>query len=86
MAYYHAMLDEEEEARSSARLAATDKQNAEVFYVLAQTFCKLRDTNQSLYWLGKALAAGFSQTLVRDNPLFDHLKNNPEFQRLLKAN
>jgi len=86
MAYYHSMLGDEEEAQNGAKLASVDQQNPEILFVLAQTFCSLGDTNQTLEWMKKALDSGFPRAMVLDTPLFAHLRNNPEFLRLLKAN
>ncbi|MBN2320084.1 MAG: tetratricopeptide repeat protein [Acidobacteria bacterium] len=85
MAYYHAMLDEEEEARNSMKLAlVTDPQDPELLFNLAQTCCRLGDTDRTLDWMKKAMAAGLSGKTVRNTPLFDGLQNNREFQNLLQ--
>jgi hypothetical protein len=43
------------------------------------------DTAQTLAWLSKALAGGFSATIVRDTPNFDLLRSNPQFEALFKT-
>jgi serine/threonine-protein kinase len=84
MAYYHAMLNEESEARNSAKLAlAMDPQNPELLFNLALIFCRLGNIDQSLDWLKKAMAGGVSSEMVRNTPLFNSLRDNPEFQKLL---
>jgi serine/threonine protein kinase/Flp pilus assembly protein TadD len=87
MAYYHAMLDEEGEARNSAKLVvATDPKDPEILFNMALIYCRLGNAEQALDWLKKAVAAGWSITTVRDTPLFDSLNNNREFQNLLQDN
>ena len=87
MAYYHAMLNEEEQARRSATLTlALDQQSPEILCNLALTYCQMGDTDQALDWLGKAVEAGLSRANVRDTPLFDRLKSSAKFQKLLKDN
>ena len=85
MAYYHAMLDEKEAARNCMeQVLVEDPQDPELLFNLAQTCYRLGDTDQTLDWLNKAMAAGFSYETIRNTPLFDHLRNSQEFQNLLQ--
>jgi tetratricopeptide (TPR) repeat protein len=85
MAYYHAMLDEKEGARSCMKLTfVEDPHDAELLFNLAQTCYRLGDKDQSLDWLKKAMAAGLSYETIRSTPLFDHLRNSQGFQNMLK--
>lgn len=84
MAYYHAMLGEEEEARNCMELALVENpQDAELFFNLALTSCRLRDTDQALDWLKKATAAGTSYDTIKNTPLFDQLSGSQGFQNML---
>jgi len=38
---------------------------------------------KTLDFLTKAVAAGYSRTVLRDTPDFDHLKDDPQFRALL---
>ena len=42
------------------------------------------DTEQTLSFLEKAIAAGYPPSAIRDTPDFDHLRDNPRVQILLK--
>jgi serine/threonine-protein kinase len=84
MTYYHAMLDEEEAVRNCMQLAlAEDPQDPELFFNLAQSFCRLGDKDKALHWLKKAMAAGQPLETVKNTPLFDELRNSREFQGIL---
>lgn len=85
MAYYHAMLDEEEAAQSCMKLALVEHtRGPELLFNLAQTCCRLGDTDQALDWLKKAMAAGLSKETVQNTPLFDRLRNSQGFQGMLQ--
>jgi adenylate cyclase len=85
MAYYHAMLDEKEAARSCMKLTfVEDPQDVELLFNLAQTCYRLGDTEQTLDWLKKAMANGLSNETIRNTPFFDHLRNSQGFQNLLQ--
>jgi serine/threonine-protein kinase len=84
MAYYHAMLNERAEAQSCAKKAlAVASGDSEVLFNLALAYNRLGETNRTLEWLTKALAAGYSRATVRDTPLLDNLRSTPGFQKLL---
>ena len=87
MAYYHAMLDEKEAALNCMELALVeDPSDPELFFNLAQTCYRLGDTDKTLGWLKKGVAAGISNETVRNTPLFDQLRNRQGFQNLLYDN
>ncbi|MBN1831761.1 MAG: tetratricopeptide repeat protein [Deltaproteobacteria bacterium] len=84
MAYYHAMLDEKEAARDYIKLAIVElPRSPEFFFILAQTYYRLGDTDQTLDWLKKAMSAGLSKETVQNTPLFDPLQDSQEFQDML---
>jgi serine/threonine-protein kinase len=68
-------------ARQGLRLAPNDP---EMLFDAAQVYNQLGDVNSTLQGLAKALAAGYSPTIVRDSPSFDALRSNPSFQELLR--
>lgn len=81
---YHAMLEEESTARDqmarAIQAAATD---AEVLFRAAILNNHFGDAGKTLDFLNKAVAAGYSRTVIRDTPDFDHLKSDPRFRALL---
>jgi len=85
MAYYHAMLDEKEDAQKYMKLAlAQDPQDPELFFNLAQTCYRLGDKDQALDWLKKAMAIGLTEDTIQNTPLFDRLRKSEEYQRMLQ--
>jgi serine/threonine-protein kinase len=81
---YYALVDQEQQARESMvralEIAPTD---ADVLFRAAILYNHLRDTEKTLDFLGKSVAAGYSRNLIRDTPDFDHLKDDPRFRALL---
>jgi eukaryotic-like serine/threonine-protein kinase len=86
VATYYAMLQEKEKALSLIRKAlAIDPRDPTVCYGAGIAYNQFKNTNMALGWLAKAVASGFSTTLLRDTPLFDNLWSNQRFQDLLRA-
>lgn len=83
VAYCHAMLGERKPAfdylQRGLKLAPQD---SEMRFKAALIYNQFGDTAQTLSWLMKALAGGFSATIVRDTPNFDLLRSNPRFEAL----
>lgn len=81
---YYAMLDDEGHARerlgSAFAVTATDP---DVLFRAAILHNHFRDTDKTLEFLSKSVAAGYSRFIIRDTPDFDHLKNDPRFRALL---
>jgi eukaryotic-like serine/threonine-protein kinase len=85
MAYYHAMQNDPMKSQSCARRGlAVAPRDPELLYNLGLAYHQLGDLDQAFGWLAKALAAGYSRATVRDTPILDDLRPNPEFQELLK--
>ncbi|HEY6904375.1 MAG TPA: tetratricopeptide repeat protein, partial [Candidatus Acidoferrales bacterium] len=86
VAYCHAMLGERKPAfdylRRGLKLAPQD---SEMRFKAALIYNQFGDTAQALSWLMKALAGGFSSTIVRDTPNFDLLRSNPRFKALFQT-
>ena len=86
VAYCHAMLGERKPAldylQQGLKLAPRD---SEMRFKAALIYNQFGDTAQTLAWLSKALAGGFSATIARDTPNFDILQSNPEFEALVKT-
>ncbi|MBI1750425.1 MAG: tetratricopeptide repeat protein [Acidobacteria bacterium] len=85
LAFYHAMRGEKEAALNFLRRGFTAaSKGAGVQFKAALVYAQFRDTERTLEWLEKALAAGTSVPTVRDHPIFDFLRQDPRFQRLLQ--
>ena len=86
VAYCYAMLGERKPAldylQQGLKLAPQD---SEMRFKAALIYNQFGDTAQTLAWLSKALAGGFSATIVRDTPNFDTLRSNPRFEALFKT-
>jgi serine/threonine-protein kinase len=85
LAYYYAMLEQRQEALSTIQKAlALAPNDPELQYNAAQTHNKLGQINPALEWLEKALAAGISPAIVRDNPFLDNLDTDPRYLEILQ--
>jgi serine/threonine protein kinase/Tfp pilus assembly protein PilF len=85
LASYHSMLGHREQALSyldrSLQLGQGDK---ELLLNAAVVYNQLHETGPALEWLGKALAAGYSRSVVATGAPFDNLHDNPRYQALLQ--
>lgn len=81
---YHAMLDEESTAREQmARALDAAATDADVLFRAGILNNHFGDAEKTLDFLNKAVAAGYSRTVIRDTPDFDHLRNDSRFRVLL---
>jgi len=81
---YYAMLDQERQARDQlGRALEVASSDAEVLFRAAILHNHFGDTEKTLDFLNKAVAAGYSRTALRDTPDFDRLKDDPRFRALL---
>jgi eukaryotic-like serine/threonine-protein kinase len=80
---YYAMLDQEDQAREQlARALETAPADADVLFRAAILYNHFGDTEKTLDFLGKSVAAGYSRTVIRDTPDFDRLKDDRRFRAL----
>jgi tetratricopeptide (TPR) repeat protein len=81
---YYAMLDQDSQARAqitkALEIAPVD---ADVLFRAAILYNHFGDKEKTLEYLTKSVAAGYSRTVIRDTPDFDHLKNEPPLRKLL---
>ena len=83
---YYAMIDEEGLAKERIGKALENAPNdAEVLFRAAILYNHFRETDKTIDSLGKAVAAGYSRTAIRDTPDFDPLKDNPRFRALISS-
>jgi eukaryotic-like serine/threonine-protein kinase len=84
IAYYQAMLGNSGAARSyikdALRIAPN---NSDVLFNAALIANQSGNTQDSLNYLQKAVAAGCSRSLLRDTPNFDNLRGEAKFRNLL---
>ena len=81
---YYAMLDQEGQAREQlARALETAPMDADVLFRAAILYNHFGDTEKTLDFLGKSVAAGYSRTVIRDTPDFDRLKDDRRFRALI---
>ena len=84
---YYAMLDQEREAREQlARALETAPTNADVLFRAAILYNHFGDTEKTLDFLAKSIAAGYPRTVIRDTPDFDRLKDDRRYRALSATN
>jgi serine/threonine-protein kinase len=85
-AVYLAMLDQKDESLTSLQKAVSfSSQDPDVRFRAALVYNHFGDINRTREWLQNALAAGVPASLVRGTPDFDHLRDDPRFQALLRG-
>jgi tetratricopeptide (TPR) repeat protein len=81
---YYAMLDQEQQARETmARALEIAPADAEVLFRAAILYNHFGDTKNTLDFLTRSVASGYSRTVIRDTPDFNQLKNDAHFLTLL---
>ncbi|HEX6823863.1 MAG TPA: tetratricopeptide repeat protein [Candidatus Sulfotelmatobacter sp.] len=84
---YYAMLDQDSQARAqitkALEIAPAD---ADVLFRAAILYNHFGDKEKTLEYLTKSVAAGYSRTVIRDTPDFDHLKDESRLRNLLPEN
>jgi tetratricopeptide (TPR) repeat protein len=84
---YYAMLDQEPQAREQmARALEIAPVDADVLFRAAILYNHFGDTQKTLDFLTKSVAAGVSRTTIRDTPDFERLKDDRRFRVLLPGN
>jgi tetratricopeptide (TPR) repeat protein len=85
LASYNSMLGDRKQALSyldrSLQLGQGDK---ELLFNAAVVYNQLHETGPALEWLAKALAAGYSRSVVATGAPFDNLHDNPRYQALIQ--
>ncbi|HZP33504.1 MAG TPA: protein kinase [Candidatus Acidoferrales bacterium] len=86
LAVCHAMLAERPSALQYLRqgLKLSPRMDADMPFKAALVYNQFGDTRDALKWLEKAVMAGYSPTIVRDTPNFNHLHSNPDFEALVQ--
>ena len=82
---YHAMLGDQEQALEClGKALEMGPTNADLQFNAAVIHNQLADTRAALDWLEKSRASGMSSNWIRDNPVFDNLRDDERFQALLR--
>ena len=85
LASYHSMLGDRDQALSYLdRSLALGQNDKELLLNAAVVYNQLHETGPALEWLGKALAAGYSRSVVATGAPFDNLHDNPQYQALMR--
>ena len=85
VATYHAMLEDKMVATSDVQRALDLAPNdADVMFRAALVYNHFEDTERTLSFLEKAIATGYPASAIRDTPDFDHLRDNPRIQAMLR--
>jgi len=86
LAICYAMVGEKRAAIEYLRQGLQlDPSDSEMRFKAALVYNQFGNVNEALTWLEKAVASGYSRTIVRDTPIFAVLRSNPRFQELVRA-
>jgi len=81
---YYAMLGQNAQAQQHmARALEIAPADSDVLFRAAILYNHFGDTERTINFLSKSVSAGYSRTVIRDTPDFDHLKDNPRFRALI---
>ncbi|HWR34746.1 MAG TPA: protein kinase [Clostridia bacterium] len=86
MADYSAMTGERAKALKYLEQALQySKYDKETLFAAALIYNQLGETGPALEWLRKSMQAGYSVDTVKDSPSLGNLRNNPQFEELIKT-
>jgi tetratricopeptide (TPR) repeat protein/predicted Ser/Thr protein kinase len=86
LAKYFAMTDDRTNALAYlAQSVERSKSDKDTLFAAAVIYNHLGDKGPALEWLGKALRAGYSSEMARQEPDLDNLHGDPRFEDLLKS-
>jgi eukaryotic-like serine/threonine-protein kinase len=87
LASYWAMFGDRKRALNYLdRSLVGHEKDKELLFRAALVYNQLRETGTALEWLSKALAAGYSKSVVSKTPDLDNLHDNPRYQALMQQN
>jgi tetratricopeptide (TPR) repeat protein/tRNA A-37 threonylcarbamoyl transferase component Bud32 len=84
LARYWAMLGDRTRALDYLNRSLIGKNDKELLFGATLVYNQLRETGPALEWLSKALAAGYSKSVVSKAPDLDNLHDNPRYQALMQ--
>ena len=78
------MDDQNSQARAQiAKALEIAPADADALFRAAILYNHFGDTEKTLEYLTRSVAAGYSRTVIRDTPDFDHFRDEPRFRTLL---
>jgi serine/threonine protein kinase/tetratricopeptide (TPR) repeat protein len=84
LATYWSMLGNRTRALDYLDRSLVGTDDKELLFNAAVVYNQLRETGSALEWLSKALAAGYSKSIVSQTPNLDNLHDNPRYQALMQ--
>ena len=84
LAGYCSMLGDRRRALDYLDRSLVGKNDKELLFQAAMVYNQFRETGTALEWLTKALAAGYSKSVVTKAPAMDNLHDNPRYQALMQ--
>jgi uncharacterized protein HemY len=78
------MLGDRSRALDYLDRSLLEKKDKELLFSAALVYNQLHETGTALEWLSKALAAGYSKSVVSKAPALDNLHDNPRYQALMQ--
>ena len=86
LAKYYAMVDNRADSLAFlAKALEQSKSDKDALFSAAAIYDRLGENGLALEWLGKALRAGYSPEMARQQPDLDNLHGDPRFEALLKS-
>ena len=85
LAGYWSMLGDRARALDYLDRSLVIKKDKELLFDAALVYNQLHETGTALEWLSKALAAGYSTSVVSKAPALDNLHDNPRYQALIQT-
>ena len=85
LANYRSMLGDKDAAFVNIDRALNfSPHDPDVLFIKAQIYNQFGNEKEAIYWLQKAVDAGFLRAQLRDDPALDDLRAEPEFLKLLR--
>jgi serine/threonine protein kinase/Tfp pilus assembly protein PilF len=84
LAWYWAVLGDRRRALDYLDRSLVGKNDKELLFQAALVYNQLHETGTALEWLSKALAAGYSKSVISKAPNLDNLHDNPRYQALMQ--
>jgi len=86
MAWYHYQLDAPDSTRLILqRLEAMPRSKVTQVWGIGEMYELLGDRDQALVWMARSLEAGYGRMQAQYSPWLRDLRNDPQFQEMLKA-
>ena len=84
LASYYSMLGDRKQALGYLDRSLQFRKDQDLLINAAVVYNQLHETGVALEWLSKALAAGYSRSVIATGAPFDNLHENPRYQALMQ--